>query len=258
MVSTKNLSEKFDGFKKTGRDSEIENRIKEHCQKYEITPDEAVKHFPVLARRQLLKRFLAHHELFLKTLDVPGDIAELGVFRGLGLMSWANFLETHCIGDRTKTVFGFDNWKGFTDILPEDGENTPQSQKEVGGFSPADYLEELKSAVSIFDQDRFIPWKPRIKLIEGNIEDSVPQFISDNPGVRFSLIHFDCDLYSPTKVALEYLWPKLAKGGIMLFDEYSIPEWPGETQAVDEFFEDKNIKIQTLQWTNAPAGFVVK
>ena len=106
---------KFDGFKKSGTDSEIENKIEEHCRKYDIESLDAVKLFPVLARRQMLKRFLAHAELFLKTVEIPGDIVELGVFRGLGLMTWANLLETYCIGDRTKVVSGFDNWQGFKD-----------------------------------------------------------------------------------------------------------------------------------------------
>lgn len=81
----------FDGFKKTGLDNEIEEDLAKHCEKYKIMPLEALKLFPVLARRQWLKRFLAHHEMFMKTLEVPGDIAELGVFRGQGLMTWANF-----------------------------------------------------------------------------------------------------------------------------------------------------------------------
>lgn len=249
----------FDGFKKTGIDSSIEQAIENHCAEYSISPGEAVKLFPVLGRRQLLKRFLAHHELFLKTLHIPGDIAELGVFRGLGLFTWANFLETYCIGDRTKTVWGFENWKGFTEIAPEDGEDLPQTHKHAGGFSPARFQEELLAAIKIFDQDRFIPWKPRIKLVNGDIEFSTKEFVQTHPGVRFSLIHFDCDLYKPTKAALEAFWDRLSIGGIMLFDEYSIPEWPGETQAVDEFFRDKpSIQIQKLSWTNAPAGFVIK
>ena len=46
---------------------------------------------------------------------------------------------------------------------------------------------------------------------------------------------------------------------IALFDEYSILEWPGETKAVDEFFADKpDVKVQTLQWNNTPAGYIVK
>jgi hypothetical protein len=249
----------FDGFKKTGPDKNLEDQVEKHCAKFSISPGEAVKHFPVLARRQLLKRFLAHHELFLRTIDVPGDIAELGVFRGLGLMTWANFLETHCIGDRTKTVFGFDNWTGFTEIRPEDGENAPQTCKEVGGFSPANYFEELESAIDLFDKDRFVPWKPRIKLVRGDIEKTAAIFTEENPGVRFSIIDFDCDLYRPTKAALEAFWPKLSKGGILLFDEYSIHDWPGETQAVDEFFQDKpEVLIKKLSWNNAPAAYVIK
>lgn len=248
----------FDGFRKTGTDETIESAIEEHCARHHISPLDAVKLFPVLARRQWLKRFLAHHELFLKTLEVPGDIAELGVFRGLGLMTWANLLESYCISDRTKTVYGFDNWKGFLPFSEQDGKTVDDLQKFEGGFSPEAYYDELKDAIRIFDNDRFIPWKARIKLIEGNIEETVPQFAEDFPGVRFSLIHFDCDMYQPTKVGLDYLWPRLSRGGLMLFDEYSIKEWPGETSAVDEFFSDKDVRVKKLSWNNAPAGYVVK
>lgn len=249
----------FDGFKKTGIDCGVEEAIEKHCSKYQISAGEAVKLFPVLARRQMLKRFLAHHELFMKTLEVPGDIAELGVFRGLGLFTWANFLESYCIGDRTKTVYGFDNWTGFTEVTQEDGPDGDQTFKFVGGFSPEPYLEELEGAIEIFDADRFIPWKPRIALIKGDIEESVPEFARVNPGVRFSLIHFDCDLFKPTKVALETLWPRINRGGVLLFDEYSIKDWAGETQAVEQFFADKpDCQIKTLPWTNAPAAYLVK
>ncbi len=45
----------------------------------------------------------------------------------------------------------------------------------------------------------------------------------------------------------------------MLFDEYAIHDWPGETQAVDSFFADKpEVRIKTLDWNNVPAGYVVK
>ena len=249
----------FDGFKKTGIDSEIENMIEEHCRQYNIDSINAVKLFPVLARRQLLKRFLAHVDIFKMTLEIPGDIAELGVYRGLGLMTWANLLEAYSIGDRTKTIYGFDNWKGFTEFSPEDGKNAKDFQKIIGGFSPENYYKELNNAIAIFDKDRFIPWKPRIKFIKGNIEETAHNFIKENPGVRFSLIHFDCDLYKPTKAALECFWPILSRGGIMLFDEYSIPAWPGETKAVDEFFSDKrDVIIKKLTWTNVPTGYIVK
>lgn len=253
------MSREFDGFKKTGSDNDIEDLLDNHCSNFDISSLDAIKLFPVLARRQWLKRFLAHAELFMKTLEVPGDIAELGVFRGMGLLTWANLLEIYCIGDRTKVVFGFDNWQGFTELAPEDGKPVESVQKDTGGFSPKKFFEELENAISIFDADRFVPWKNRIKLIKGHIEESTVSFAEENPGVRFSLIHFDCDLYRPTKKALEIMWPLLSRGGLMLFDEYGIHDWPGETKAVDEFFSDKpQVKIQTLSWTNVPAGYVIK
>jgi dTDP-rhamnose C3-O-methyltransferase len=247
------------GFRLHGPDAQIERRIAEHCDSFGINAADAVKLFPVLARRQNLKRFLAHAQLFRETLNVPGDIAELGVYRGLGLMTWANLLEAFAIGDRTKMVFGFDNWAGFTGFAAEDGAEKKEAGKSIGGFNPADFKRELLSAIDIYDNDRFVPWKPRIKLIDGDIAQTVPSFLDENPGVRFSLVHFDCDLYEPTRAALHAIWPKLARGGILIFDEYGIHDWPGETAAVDQFLADKpDLRLQTFDWTNAPAAWLVK
>jgi hypothetical protein len=253
----KDSAPRFDGFKKSADDARIEQRIEDHCKTHGISFVEATHQFPILVRRQSLKRFLAHTEFFKMTLDVPGDIAELGVFRGLGLMTWANLLEAYCVGSRTKVVYGFDNWRGFTGFDARDGAQVAASDKVVGGFAAA--KAELESAIAIFDEDRFIPKKPRIKLVDGEIEDTVPRFVRDNPGARFSLVHFDCDLYRPTKAALEALWPHVSRGGVLLFDEYGISEWAGETTAVDEFLAGRSgVRVKTLPWTNAPAGYLVK
>jgi Macrocin-O-methyltransferase (TylF) len=156
-------------------------------------------------------------------------------------------------------VFGFDNWAGFTGFSPQDGAEKEEAGKSVGGFNPGDFKRELLNALDIFDNDRFVPWKPRVKLIDGDITRTVPSFLNDNPGVRFSLVHFDCDLYEPTHAALNAIWPKLARGGIVLFDEYGIHDWPGETAAVDEFLADKpGLGLHTFDWTNTPAAWLVK
>ena len=98
-----------------------------------------------------------------------------------------------------------------------------------------------------------------MKLIDGDIEESAGKFAEENPGVRFSLIHFDCDLYAPTKAALDAFWPRVSRGGCLLFDEYGMKEWPGETKAVDEFLsENPELRLKTLDWTNVPAAYLVK
>jgi len=253
-----NFNEKT-GFKEYSHDSIVDQMLVDHMKTHGISPIDAVKHFPVLARRQSLKRFLAHVELFKKTLDVPGDILELGVFRGLGLMTWANLLEAFAVGDRTKTVIGMDNWSGFEEIGPQDGELNNSTGKVLGGFDAGGYYQELESAINIFDFDRFIPWKPRIELVRGSIEQTLPHLLDTRPGLRFSLVHFDVDLYYPTKVALEAIWDHIPKGGVIVFDEYGIVDWPGESQAVDEFLAmHPNARLKTFNWTNTPGAYLVK
>jgi hypothetical protein len=252
------MNKKFDGFIKRPQDSKIDDLLSSHFESNQFSPLESLNLFPVYARRQLLKRFLARVELFKMTLEVPGDIAELGVFRGFDLMTWANLLEIFSIGDRTKIVYGFDNWKGFEKITSKDGNIDESAHRNVGAYSPELFEESLKQALDIFDKDRFIPEKKRVELLKGDISITVPHFIKMNPGARFSLVHFDCDLYEPTLDALEAIWPRISRGGVVIFDEYALKDWPGETKAVDEFLEDKDVKIKTFPWTNSPAGYLIK
>lgn len=226
-------------------DDTIENLLASHFDKNHIGGVEAVEHFTVYARRIHLKRFLALYEFYRLIRNLPGDIIELGVYNGATLMAFANFVEILNMGDRQKQVFGFDTFTGF-----------PSYEKESGKYSANEDL--LKDAISIFDSDRFIPYKPRVRLIKGDICETLPQFLKDTPGLRLSLVHFDADLYKPTIVGLELLWPLLVKGGVFLFDEYGIRPWGGESQAVDEFFRDKSYIINRSDWTANPGGYVVK
>lgn len=251
-------NEKFDGTKKYTKDQQIDMMLESLFEKYSISPLEAVRHFPIFARRVHIKKFIAHYELFRRTIELPGDIVELGVFRGLSMMSFANFTEIHNIGDRTKTVYGFDNFKGFTDLGPEDGPDYDHHHKNEGDFSPERYVDELQEVIKIFDEDRFAGWKERIKLVSGNIEESVPEFVKQNPGLRISLLHFDVDMYKPTRTALECLFPLVVKGGVVVFDEYGILEWSGESKAVDEYFADTDYAIQKFSWQGAPGGYLIK
>lgn len=249
----------FDGRKNFAADNDIEQMLEDHFNKYDISRREICRNFPLYARRVFLKKFLAHYELFLKIQDLPGDILEMGVYRGTTLLSWANFMEIRNMGDRQKRVFGFDNFQGFGEFDAKDGAEKPEVGKVAkGGFNGGAFEEQLRDAINIFDQDRFIPYKPRVVLVKGNVEETVPKFVQENPGVRFSLLHFDVDLYRPTKIALEHLWPLVVPGGIVLFDEYGIPPWEGESKAVDEFFAGKKITLKRFDWCANPGAYIVK
>lgn len=256
---TKEMSErKFDGRVNYSSDNEIEMLLEDHFEKYNISKLEICKNFQIYSRRIHLKRFLAHYELFCMTIDLPGDIVELGTYRGASLMSWANFLEIRNMGDRQKQVFGFDNFTGFTPFHEKDGDVDIKSGKSPDHFVASVFEDILKDAISIFDKDRFIPYKPRVVLVKGDIEETVPKFVKDRSGLRISLLHFDCDLYKPTKISLDSLWPLVVPGGVVLFDEYGIRPWGGESNAVDEYFKDKKVRIHKFDWSPNPGGYIIK
>lgn len=256
--TTKSIEERqFDGRANFQADDEIEQLLEQHFEKYNISKNEICRNFSIYSRRIFLKRFLAHYELFRKVVDLPGDIIELGVYRGTTLMHWANFLEIRNMGDRQKQVFGFDNFRGFTSLHNKDGKVNEHVKKESGGFDASVFEEILEDAISIYDKDRFIPYKPRVILIKGDIEETIPRFVEEQPGLRICLIHFDCDMYVPTTVGLKYLWPLVVPGGVVLFDEYGLRPWEGESKAVDEFFGGK-AKIKRFDWTPNPGGFIIK
>ncbi len=255
---TQKVSGVIDGRTNWGVDDNIESLLDAHFEKFNISKREIWRNFQIYSRRIFLKKFLAHYDFYKQVMRLPGDIVELGVYRGASLLSWANFLEIRNMGDRHKKVIGFDNHKGFGKLDDKDGGENQQLGKMEGGFACNQFEEQLHDAIRIFDQDRFIPYKPRVVLVKGDIEQTVPQYVEDNPGLRISLLHFDADLYRPTLMGLKHLWPLVVPGGIVLFDEYGIPPWEGESKAVDEFFANQKIKIQRLDWCPNPGGFIVK
>jgi hypothetical protein len=248
----------YDGRANFKADDEIERLLEAHWESFGVSKREICRNFQIYVRRVFLKRFLAHYELFRMTVDLPGDIVELGVYRGASFMAWANFLEIRSMGDRAKQVIGFDNWKGFTELDPKDGKEDLRVNKVVGGYDGGAFRDLLKDALSVFDRDRFIPYKPRTILVDGDICETVPRFVKENPGLRISLLHVDCDLYRPTKTALEELWPRVVRGGVVVFDDYGIRPWEGETTAADEYFADKNVVLRRLDWAMSPSAYVVK
>jgi hypothetical protein len=248
----------FDGRIKYPLDDEIESLLEEHFRRFGTERLDMLRNFQLYVRRALLRRFLAHYEIFRMTVNLPGDVVELGVFRGTSLMSWANFLEIRNIGDRSKRVIGFDIFSGFPELDARDGPPDVTVGKAPGGFDMRSSEQELRDVISIFDRDRFIGFKPRVILVKGNIEETVPRFFADNPGIRISLLHFDCDLYKPTKRALDVLWPLVVPGGVVIFDEYAIAPWEGESRAVEEFFTGRAVELQKFDWSSSPGAYMVK
>jgi hypothetical protein len=181
------------------------------------------------ARRAQVTRFAALYELFKLALPVKGSIVECGVFRGASFMTFAQLSAALEPTNLTRRVYGFDSFAGFPAVSPGD---RPRQTGAAPGDLSSDSFAELSELIDIYDRDRFLGHIPKVKLIRGDVTDTIPAFVDEHRHLMVSLLFLDLDLYEPTTVALRHLLPRMPKGAILAFDELDNPLWPGETSAV--------------------------
>ena len=215
--------------------------------------------FPVYTSRRAFIRLLAHYELFKRTIDLPGHYVDFGVCFGKSFFSWHKFLEIFAPTATHKKVIGFDTFAGFQNFAPEDGQNDPTIQKELGGLSSASFLDEFLDLLDLHNRDSVLP-VGRGTIIQGDVCKTLPQWLDQNPEARFCLCNLDMDLYEPTIVILESCWSRIVPGGVLILDEYGTSKWPGETKAWDEFAASHGLKVPLKQfpYANAPGAYLIK
>lgn len=193
-----------------------------------------------------IRKLIIRYELFIKTLNVPGSIAECGVFKGAGWFYWLKLLNIYAPGER-KFVYGFDTFKGFSSELLDYEKNSANAFVKEADFKGIDPDELLSKASDYSFQNG--------RLISGEVTSSIPLFVKNNKGLRFSLINLDFDTYEGTKVALEELTSLVSPGGIIILDEYGKEGW-GESDAVDEYIHKTGLKISAIRYSSQPNAYI--
>lgn len=197
-----------------------------------------------------LRKLLVRYDLFRISLDVPGDIVECGVFKGTGLMLWLKLLHIYCPGS-IKQVIGFDVFTSYAKTSESfEAEQVEEFIRE-SRFQGVT-IDELYEKVDAMRLDR-----NKCELIAGDIRKTAPKYLATRPGFRISLLNLDLDLEEATSAALEAFWPRVVRGGVVIFDEYSVSRWT-ESNAVDRFFAGKSVELKTLGWARTPTSYIVK
>jgi hypothetical protein len=242
----------------TNFDEEIWNNLEALAEKSELSFSEKIELWPLFIRRVSILRLIAIYEIFKKTKDLPGSIVECGVFRGQSLSLFRHLVEIFSPGDSLKKIIGFDTFTGFTNLSEFDGVPDLKRAKVIGGWDSENFYPILNEIISIHQQDSYTPRVKRVELIKGDVKETVPQYVKENPGLRISLLNLDLDLYEPTLIALENLFPLVVTGGIVILDEFAMPGFPGESKAAEHFFSDKVPKMQKFGFAPTPSGYFIK
>jgi len=212
-----------------------------------------LRSFSVYTPRQVISDFLVKYELFKMVIDIPGSIFEFGVFNGQGLFSFAQCSAIMEPNNLNRKIFGFDTFEGFQGIGEKDSKGSSPFLNE-GGFS-VDSFARLNKASELFDKNRFIGHVNKIQLIKGDVLNTLDAFLEENPHVIVSLLYLDMDIYKPTKFALERLFERVPKGGIVAFDEINLKDYPGETLALLETLKLGDIELKKLPFCSRISYF---
>ncbi|PAB60657.1 dTDP-6-deoxy-L-hexose 3-O-methyltransferase [Anaeromicrobium sediminis] len=192
-------------------------------------------------------KLLAHYEIYKKTLGLPGEVVECGVFKGASFTRFGAFRDL-IENSNSRKLIGFDIFGSFPETeYEEDKIKREHFIKNAGGESIS--VEQLEAILQYKRIDR------NIELIKGDITKTIPEYLDKHPELKISLLNLDTDIYEPAVTILEYLYPRIVKGGILMLDDYGV--FPGETKAVDDYFIGKNVKIEKLPLNETPC-FIIK
>src|SRR5579885_3209404 len=153
-------------------------------------------------------------ELLDRTAELDGDIAECGVWRGRSLIAMGLYVTQKNL---TKTIWGFDSFQGFDDAVAQDialgGEQV--AVKRFHGFDDTSF--------SLVNRKATVFGIRNMRIVPGYFKES----LATCEARSFSFVHLDCDLYESYAECLAFFYPRMCPGGIILFDEYNDPAWPG-------------------------------
>lgn len=190
---------------------------------------EATGTAPYALRRR--KRFAQLLRLLDEALPLQGDVAECGCYRGLSSHLILTRLRRADPGYSGAGYHVFDSFAGLSEPGTVDrAEGGPPGVHQLaqrGWFATP--LEVVRAGLAEF---------PGVSFHAGWI----PQSFAGLAERAYRFVHLDLDLHDPTLGGLEYFYPRMVPGAVLVCDDY---DWPGERKAIEDFSARQGIGFET-------------
>jgi len=155
------------------------------------------------------------YQLARSVSHLPGDVAEVGVYKG-----GTGRLLAQVFAPTGKSIFLFDTYEGMPDAI----------DPGVDDWQPGDFGDTSLAAV----RRAVEPW-PAVSCVPGLFPDSA----APAKDRRFAMAHIDVDIQQSVQDCLEFFYPRLVPGGVLVVDDYGFRSCVGARLAVDEFFSTR-------------------
>jgi len=170
--------------------------------------------------------------------EIPGDVVELGCYRGNTAVYFQKVLDA--LGS-PKRLHLYDSFQGLPQQRPEDQEAAAFLKPGALSCTPADVARTFAARGA----------RPP-EVHAGWFRDSLPR---DLPAT-IAFAHLDGDMYDSMLVSLEHVYPRLSQGAVAVIDDYSWSGTPGVKKACDRFFATKPETVSALPGTTQ--GYIRK
>lgn len=155
------------------------------------------------------------------------DVIEFGSYRGGNALFMARVMWAV---DPNVKVYACDTFAGMP---VTDAGRDLHSQ---GDFSDTSYeaLVERRDALGL----------KNLIVAKGLFQDTFPGIAKSRP--TFGLAHIDCDIYSGVKYAQDAVWPRMARGGYLVYDDADAPSCIGATEAVEDLIMKRKLHAEQV------------
>src|SRR5262249_38540960 len=171
--------------------------------------------------------------------SIEGAFVECGLWKGGSLMAIA--LRLIALGESSRELFGYDTFTGMTKPSEFDADYRDRPPGEWWPSEEPDPGRSEQDVRAVLEASGYSP--ERITLVAGPVEKTIPE----RAPARIALLRLDTDWYQSTRHELLHLYPCLAVGGVLVIDDYG--HFRGARQAVDEFFEGKQVLLHRVDYT---------
>jgi hypothetical protein len=195
-----------------------------------IPDDEMLKNLGLFLVPQTLSRILFMDFLYRQIIDVQGSVVEFGCRWGQNTSLFAALRGIYEPFNRLRTVTAFDTFSGFPAVSGPDGGGLRAGQyTTVEGYET--YLQQV---LELQEQESPMGHLRKFEIVKGDVTQTLPTYLEENPSTMVALAYFDLDIYQPTKTCLNLIKDRITRGTVIGFDELNDRTTPGETVAVME------------------------
>ena len=176
---------------------------------------------------------IAHFDLFQKTNNLQGSIVNCGFasadhftsFSVVKNMLGFGFPQTQVAFEKQKRTLYFENTQSQNGVLHYKTENI--------GFNKIAVKEKLNKHGIGGD----------IEFVSGYVSDAIPQYLIENPELKIAFPTINLDDYEGTMTALQFLYPRLVAGGVLVVDNFYKNE--DDYMAICDYFSYENLLLKS-------------